>query len=99
MKLHFTPQRRDETLSLDKVGDTLNINGSLLDLSVIPEGATLPDAHEVHPLLIGTITRQNGELELTFILPHGANPTHAQAFPESITVTEDGQISLPSAAE
>lgn len=99
MKINFTPQRRDDTLTLVKTGDTLTINGELLDLSVIPEGATLPDAHDVHPLLVGTISREAGEIELTFILPHGPNPSQATAFPESITVTEDGPIAVPSDEE
>lgn len=95
MLIHFTPQRRDDSLTLEKTGDTLTINGDALDLSVIPEGATLPDAHEIHPLMVGSITRENGEIELTFILPHGPNPSQAVAFPESVTVAVDGPIAVP----
>lgn len=95
MKINFTPQRRDDTLELVKTGDTLTINGQDLDLSVIPEGATLPDAQDIHPLLFGDISRENGEIELTFILPHGPNPSQATAFPEPITVTQDGPVAVP----
>lgn len=95
MKINFTPQRRDDSLELAKTGDTLTINGELLDLSVIPEGATLPDAHEAHPLLVGSISRDNGEIELTFILPHGPNPSPAVAFPEPVVVSEDGPVAVP----
>lgn len=95
MLIHFSPQRRDDALSLEKTGDTLTINGDLLDLSVIPDGATLPDAQDIHPLLSGSISRTAGELELTFILPHGPNPSQAVAFPESITVSVDGPVAVP----
>ena len=96
MKINLSPQRRDDTLVVSKVGDTLTINGDTLDLSVIPDGATLPDASEVHPFLMGPISRTNGVLELTFILPHGPNPSQAVAFPEALVDVPDGPVQFPA---
>jgi len=96
MKINLSPQRRDDTLEIVKAGDILTINGDTLDLSVIPEGATLKDAHDIHPFLIGDISRHAGEIELTFILPHGANPVQAVAFPEPLLDVVDGAIELPA---
>lgn len=95
MKINLSPQRRDDTLVLEKMGDVLTINGDDLDLSVITEGSTYPDATEIHPFLSGSITRENGELELTFILPHGKDAPEEVLFPEPLIVTVDGPITLP----
>lgn len=98
MKINLSPQRRDDTLKVRKMGTVLTINGSILDLSEIPEGATLMDAQELHPLLTGNIVHENGDFELTFILPLGANPTQAEAFPEPIVDPEDGWLPFPGSA-
>ena len=42
MHITLNPQRRDDALDVSKSGDTLTINGSAYDFSVIPNGATLP---------------------------------------------------------
>jgi len=96
MKINLSPQRRDDTLEVSKSGDTLIINGDTLDLSVIPEGATLPNASEVHPFLIGPISRTDGVLELTFLFPHGPNPSQAVAFPEPLIDVPDGIVQFPT---
>jgi hypothetical protein len=44
MHITLTPMRHDATLTLHRAGEVLTINGDPLDLSVIPEGATLPGA-------------------------------------------------------
>ena len=96
MKINLSPQRRDDTLVLEKLGDVLTINGDTLDLSVIPEGATFPNAASIHPFLTGEITRENGEIELTFIMPHGSNPSQAVAFPEPLLNVSDGLVEFPA---
>ena len=50
-------------------------------------------------LLVGRVEKVDGEVCLTLILPHGQNPSRAVAFPEPITVTEDGPIEVPHDSE
>jgi hypothetical protein len=85
MRLKFSPQVREDThLVLSVVGETLIINGVSFDLSVIPEGATLP-AHAVgHELVIGDVDRVNGELSLTLLLPIPADACNILRFPEDV---------------
>lgn len=95
MKINLSPQRRDDPVPTVTVkGTVLTINGDELNLSQIPSGATLEDAQDVHPLLIGNIENHNGQYELTMILPHGPNPIQEQAFPQSINITT-GKVDLP----
>lgn len=101
MRIHFSPMcdfpspAGPETLSLSKAGETLTINGETFDLSGIPDGATLPaEATESH-WFAGPIERIDGELHVTLVLPHPLIPEPWQAFPEPMTVTEDGPIDVP----
>lgn len=95
MQIKFNPQRRDDTLTVVKQGDTLIVNGTEFDFSAVPEGATLPADAIDSDLFSGPVERINGELVLTLTLPHGPNPSKAVAFPEPITVSEDGPVLLP----
>ena len=95
MKLTFTPMRRDDHIELSKQGDTLTINGEAFDLSGIPEGATLPREAVQCDLLASDIERINGVLQLTLILPHGAQAPQETLFPVPIHQTQDGPVDLP----
>lgn len=95
MQIKFNPQRSDKALNLEKQGDILTINGDPFDFSPVPEGATLPAEAVDCEFIIGPVERVDGELCLTLLLPHGANPSQAQAFPEPVTAPEDGPIPLP----
>lgn len=95
MRLNLTPIRTDAPLAVVKQGDVLIINGEAFDLSVIPEGATLPASAVASPWIAGEIHREGGELELTLIIPHGPTPTRAQAFPEPLLNPPDGPLDLP----
>lgn len=96
--MHITlyPVRMDETLTLSISGDSLTLNGEDLDLSTIPEGATLPrSAVEGCPWLAGDISRIDGELHLALVMPHGARAPEETRFPAPLTVTTDGPVTLP----
>lgn len=102
MHITLTPTRSDAALTLHRAGDILTINGETLDLSVIPEGASLPASAVDCPWLTGEITRIGGALHLALILPHGPIPwpappeAAAVTHPAPIHVIADGPISLPS---
>lgn len=95
MHIKFNPQRRDDSLSVVKQGDTLIVNGTEYDFSAVPEGATLPAEAIDSDMFSGPVERVNGEIVLTLTLPHGPNPSKAVAFPEPIAVVEDGNVELP----
>lgn len=99
MHIKLSPQRRDDTLTVIKSGDTLTINGEAFDLSVIPNGATLPAEAIDSEYFSGPVERIDGVLHMTLTLPHGANPPHEVAFPTDIINPPDGEIALPKMPE
>jgi len=95
MHITLTPMRHDTPVVLERHGDSLTVNGTALDFSPLPEGATLPrDAVECE-WLVGDVTRMDGVLHLTLILPHGADAPEETRFPARILLTEDGPVKLP----
>lgn len=95
MIINFSPQRRDDALVLEKQGDTLIVNGDQFDFSNIPDGGTLPADAVDCEFIVGEISRINGELYLTILLPHGPNAPESARFPEPIQVSNDGPIQIP----
>ena len=95
MKINLSPQRRDDTPTITKQGDALTINGTEYDFSQLPDGGTLPADAVDCEFVIGSVDRVNGELELTLLLPHGANASEAARFPEPIIDPADGEVELP----
>ena len=96
MKISFSPMRRDEALSVSVAGDVLTINGEAFDFSGVPEGATLPRDAVTCDWLSSDVERVSEELQLTLIMPHGANAPQETLFPAPITVTADGPVALPA---
>ena len=95
MHIKLSPQRRDDKLTVIKQGDTLTINGTAYDFSVIPDGATLPkDATECE-WLASDVERIGGQLHLTLLLPHGKDASEAVRFPQPIVNPTDGTLELP----
>lgn len=95
MHITLIPQRRDDTLEVSKTGDTLTINGTAFDFSVIPDGATLPASATDCPFLTGNIERIAGDLRLTLILPTSKDATDAANFPTPLINPADGILELP----
>lgn len=95
MKISLSPQRRDDTLTVTKGGDTLTINGATFDFSVIPDGATLPAEAVDCEYIVDKIERINSELHLTLLIPIGPDASEAARFPEPITDPADGPLELP----
>ncbi|RHZ91157.1 hypothetical protein D1114_21030 [Cereibacter sphaeroides] len=96
MHITFTPQRRADQLTLARAGDTLTLNGETLDLSGIPDGATLPREAVGSDWLASDIERIDGGLHLTLILPHGPDAGAATLFPDPVNADADGPISVPA---
>lgn len=99
MRISFSPQRREGALTLVRSGDTLVVNGDAVDLSVVPDGATLPAEAIDNAWIVGKVERIDGVLHVAVLLPHAANPPQAVALPEPIAVTEDGPIEVPQDEE
>ena len=95
MKITLSPQRRDDTLTITKQGDTLTINGTAYDFSQLPDGGSLPADAVDCEFVTGSVDRVDGELELTLLLPHGANASESARFPEPIIDPADGEVELP----
>ncbi len=93
--LSFSPQLSQAQPTLAVSGDALTFDGSVLDLSGLPEGATLPCAAIACDWLASDVERRNGVIHLTLILPITADAPRAARFPQPITVTGDGPIALP----
>lgn len=95
MKLTFSPHRNDTHLDLERQGDRLILNGDTLDLSAIPEGATLPQGAVNSLWIAGAITRRDGVLYVPLRLPHGPRAPRQTLFPAPLTLTGDGPVALP----
>lgn len=96
MRISFSPQRRDDTLTLERTStDRLRINGELFNFGPLADGDTIPSGEIPCEWIIGPVERIDGEIHLTLILPHGPNPSQAVAFPEPIHVTQEGPITIP----
>lgn len=95
MNITLNPQRRDDTLTVSKSGDTLTVNGITYDFSVIPDGATLHASAVDCEYITGDLERINGILHISLILPHGPNPSQDVAFPAPIINPPDGVLELP----
>lgn len=95
MRLLLSPVNDPRILNITKTNDTLTINGESFDFSQLLEGATLPKAAVDCEFIVSDINRINGEIELTILLPHGANASHEARFPEPINMTSNGRVMLP----
>lgn len=95
MIIYFTPQQRDDSLTITKSGDSLNINGTEFDFTAVPEGGVLPRAAVDCEHLASDVTRTGGRITLTLLLPLGPNASEAARFPEPINNPADGEVELP----
>jgi len=98
MQISFSPQRRDDTLIVNRVDDVLTSNGEAFDFSSLPDGATIPEGCVPCEWIVGPVERIGGAIHLTLILPHGANPSHSVAHPAPLIDPPDGLLALPSDA-
>jgi hypothetical protein len=95
MLIKLSPQRRDETLQVIKVGDVLTVNGESFDFSPIGDGDTLPALAISSPWFLDKVERIDGELALTLFLPLPWNYSQEQAFPVPLENVPDGPVAFP----
>lgn len=96
MIINYSPQLRSDSLTLVKQGDALTINSVEIDFSPLESGTKLPSevCQGYSPFLISAQRNEDGELELTLLLPHSANATQAALFPQPVT-PPDGPVEMP----
>jgi hypothetical protein len=98
MQITFTPQRRDDTLTLSKTGDVLTIGGEDFDFSQLAEGDLLPREAVTSDWLASDVERIGGVVHLSIVVPHGAKAPITTLFPAPVTAT-DGAIPVPAHSE
>ncbi|WP_095058014.1 hypothetical protein [Pseudomonas sp. Irchel s3f7] len=91
----LSPQRRDDTLEVSRVGATLIINGEIFDFSRMADGDTLPFGAITSEWFAGPVDKVDGELELTLFLPLPANFSPEQAFPVPLENVPNGPVVFP----
>lgn len=95
MRIKLRGQRRDDTLEVVKLGDTLSINGESFDFSRMVAGDTLPCSAISSEWFDGDVERIGGELVVTLILPNPWNYSPEQAFPVDLVDVPDGVVVFP----
>ena len=95
MILTLSPVRADPALRLHRAGDVLTVNGAAYDLGTIPEGGERSAEEIGCPWIAGTVTRLQGVLHVTLLLPHGADAPPETLFPVPVTPDADGDVTLP----
>ncbi len=95
-KISFSPQYSTAVLSIEKRGGVLIVNGDELDFSDLPDGGDYPAEAIENPMVVGGVKRVDGEVHIAVLLPYSKpNPPRSVAFPDTLTVASDGEITLP----
>ena len=92
MLITLVPVRADETLTLDRQGDTLIINGAPVDIAALAD----IDTEEAAPnrFLVGPVTRQGADYAVSILYPYGEDRRGAPPQARELRVTEDGPVDL-----
>lgn len=91
MIIHLSPQLSSAPVpSVFVTGDTITVDGVEFDFS------DLTDPVEPGAPFIAPVYREGEHVVVALVLPHGADPTPEQTFPEPIEVV-DGEVLLPTA--
>ena len=95
MRIVFSPQRSDAAKpALAVSGHVLTVNGEALDFAPLDApGDAIDNDASGHDFVLGA-RNDDGTIEVTVLLPHGAEPSEAELFPEPVTVSE-GAVTLP----
>lgn len=81
MKIKLSPRRMDESIAAVVSGDDVTINDIKYDFSALLEGESLPAQDVNISYFLGDISRVEGEIHLTLVLPHAADAPDETRFP------------------
>lgn len=96
MLLKFSPRRQDDgDITIVVEGDVITVGGKEFDFSPLKAGDQLPADACLPEAFFGDITRGEHGIELTVVLPHGANAPYERRFPGPIITVVDGPVELP----
>lgn len=96
MHLILTPQRGlpgQPDMTIHVAGDTLTLNGTVYDLSAVPEGGEGWPEEDTH--FIGPITRQDGMLHVRIVARLGDDADPHQDGPWVIEAAS-GDVTIPA---
>lgn len=97
MKIEFCPVGVDSGDTLIEVdGDVIFVDGVKFDFGPLNEGDILPDSAVTPKVFVGDVSRKDGVINLTVLLPHGRNAPFERRFPKPILVTKGGRVELPA---
>ena len=96
MIIKLSPVRLDSSLSAERTGEVLRVNGLAYDFASLQEGASLPAEAIDSRWFCAPVERISGGLVLTLMLPHGADASEQSRFPVDIVSPADGRVPLPT---
>ena len=97
MQITFVPQRRDDTLTLERSGDVLSINHTeVFDFTFLQNGDVIAEVDLDSEWIVSDVTRVAGEVQLRVLLPHGPDANDEMRFPHVMSLPE-GATTLPAA--
>lgn len=90
LKVNLSPVRSNqERLTASWFAPILTVGEVEYDLSELPDGATAE-----HPVL-GIVSRDNEDYEVTLRMPHGPKAPEETRFPKPVIMYIDGFIKIP----
>ncbi len=92
MQFTFIPIRCNDSLTIARQGDTLIVNGQLVDFSKLAEGE---EKEFDCQWIAGPVRRSKGMLSISLIIPHEADVSDEALAPRPIAVAQDGPVVLP----
>ena len=92
MLITLVPVRADETLTLERAGEMLVINGEAVDLGEIADVET--EEPMPHRFIVGPVTRQGTDLAVSVLYPYGEDRRATPPQARQLRVTEDGPVDL-----
>ncbi|MBK6468796.1 MAG: hypothetical protein IPF96_19660 [Rhodobacter sp.] len=95
MLIHLVPVRMDAPLEARLDREVLVLNGRKVDLSGVPEGASVAAGGFGCRYLVGEIAREGGEIVLSLLLPHAADAPEKTRFPAPLWRKRPGVLPLP----
>ncbi|MBD9629737.1 hypothetical protein [Pseudomonas sp. PDM19] len=96
MLIKLSPSRSDDKLIIVRDGEALTINGQVLNFGGIGEGETVSAESLECPWINQPVSRIDGEIVLTLIMPYGLLAGDQSKFPADIVDPPDGPVELPT---